>query len=181
MAKYFANMDEPPRWISATSGHYDQFFPDDGYSSPRTSDDIPRSEEEELEHQKLIMAMAQEQTKGGDSDYLKSKLWWLGISMMVLGEVGNFVGMCILYWGTSLNTLCVAYGFAPASTIAPLGTATLVSNVILAPLMLKEAFRKRDLLGVVLAVTGAAMVVLSSNAEEGAVCIRTSHIESSKS
>jgi drug/metabolite transporter (DMT)-like permease len=35
--------------------------------------------------------------------------------------------------------------------------------------MLKEVFRKRDLLGVVLAVTGAAMVVLSSNSEEIAV------------
>lgn len=63
----------------------------------------------------------------------------------------------------------VAYGFAPASTIAPLGTTTLVSNVILAPLMLKEVFRKRDLLGVCLAVLGAAMVVLSSNAQETAV------------
>lgn len=35
--------------------------------------------------------------------------------------------------------------------------------------MLKEVFRKRDLLGVVLAVTGAAMVVFSSNSEEIAV------------
>ncbi|KAI9314990.1 magnesium transporter NIPA-domain-containing protein [Dichotomocladium elegans] len=156
MAKYFANMDEPPRWISTGSqSNYSgsTFFPDDGYSSPRSSEDNPRSEEEELEHQKFIMAMAQEQTRSGDADYLKSKLWWLGISMMVLGEVGNFV----------------AYGFAPASTIAPLGTTTLVSNVILAPLMLKEQFRKRDLLGVFLAVLGAAVVVLSSNSEETAL------------
>lgn len=65
----------------------------------------------------------------------------------------------------------IAYGFAPASTIAPLGTTTLVSNVILAPLMLKEVFRKRDLLGVILAVTGAAIVVFSSNSEEIAVSI----------
>lgn len=35
--------------------------------------------------------------------------------------------------------------------------------------MLKEVFRKRDLLGVCLAVLGAAMVVLSSNAQETAV------------
>lgn len=155
MQKYFANMDEPPRWISTGQSNYSSstFFPDDGYSSPRSSEDHPRSEEEELEHQKFIMAMAQEQTRGGDSDYLKSKLWWLGITLMVLGEVGNFV----------------AYGFAPASTIAPLGTTTLVSNVILAPLMLKEVFRKRDLLGVCLAVLGAAMVVLSSNAQETAL------------
>lgn len=160
MANYFANMDEPPQWISTTQ--YSGFCPDDGYSSPRSSIDssitttqperssTPRSEAELMEHHKYIMTMAQEQTKGGDTEYLKSKLWWLGISLMILGEVGNFV----------------AYGFAPASTIAPLGTTTLVSNVILAPLMLKEVFRKRDLLGVILAITGAAIVVFSSNSEE---------------
>ncbi|KAI8083129.1 magnesium transporter NIPA-domain-containing protein [Halteromyces radiatus] len=155
MAKYFANMDEPPRWISASShSSYtgNAFYPDDGYSSPRTSEDLSNSPEEELEHQRFIMAMAQEQ-RDGDSEYLRSKLWWLGITLMILGEVGNFV----------------AYGFAPASTIAPLGTTTLVANVILAPLMLKEVFRKRDFLGIILAVTGAAIVVLSSNEQETAL------------
>ncbi|CAO0796149.1 unnamed protein product [Mucor circinelloides] len=152
MANYFANMDEPPQWISTTQ--YNGFLPDDGYSSPRSSlEQQNRSEAELIEHQKFIMTMAQEQTKSGDTEYLKSKLWWLGISLMILGEVGNFV----------------AYGFAPASTIAPLGTTTLVANVILAPLMLKEVFRKRDLIGVILAVSGAAMVVFSSNSEEVAL------------
>ncbi|KAK4517312.1 peroxiredoxin type-2 [Mucor velutinosus] len=152
MANYFANMDEPPQWIS--TAHYNGFLPDDGYSSPRSSlEQQNRSEAELIEHQKFIMTMAQEQTKSGDTEYLKSKLWWLGISLMILGEVGNFV----------------AYGFAPASTIAPLGTTTLVANVILAPLMLKEVFRKRDLIGVILAVSGAAMVVFSSNSEEVAL------------
>ncbi|KAI8054784.1 magnesium transporter NIPA-domain-containing protein [Thamnidium elegans] len=150
MANYFANMDEPPQWISTTQ--YNGFCPDDGYSSPRSSIDsgpAQRSEAELIEQQKLIMTM--EQTKGaGETDYLRSKLWWLGITLMVLGEVGNFV----------------AYGFAPASTIAPLGTTTLVANVILAPVMLKEVFRKRDLIGVLLAVAGAAMVVFSSNSQE---------------
>ncbi|CAO3669051.1 unnamed protein product [Rhizopus stolonifer] len=155
LANYFSNMDDPPQWITPYNG----FCPDDGYSSPRSSIESlrttrpPRSEAELIEHQKVVMAMAQEQTKGDDTEYLKSKLWWLGISLMILGEVGNFV----------------AYGFAPASTIAPLGTTTLVSNVILAPLMLKEVFRKRDLLGVFLAVSGAAIVVLSSNSEEVAL------------
>jgi drug/metabolite transporter (DMT)-like permease len=39
----------------------------------------------------------------------------------------------------------------------------------MAPLMLKEVFRKRDLLGIILAVVGAAVVVLSSNEQETAV------------
>lgn len=44
-----------------------------------------------------------------------------------------------------------------------------MANVILAPLMLKEVFRKRDLIGMVLAVSGAATVVFSSKSEEIAV------------
>ncbi|CAO3616769.1 unnamed protein product [Cunninghamella blakesleeana] len=153
MANFFANMDEPPTWISASSHNTGNiFYPDDGYSSPRTSVDMTQSPEAELEHQRFIMAMAQEQRQN-DSEYLTSKLWWLGITLMVLGEVGNFV----------------AYGFAPASTIAPIGCTTLVANVILAPLMLKEAFRKRDLIGIILAVTGATIVVLSSNDQETAL------------
>jgi uncharacterized membrane protein len=60
----------------------------------------------------------------------------------------------------------LAYGFAPASTIAPLGTATLVSNAILAPCLLNEQFRTRDFFGVLFAVCGAAGVVWSSKTHE---------------
>lgn len=42
--------------------------------------------------------------------YLKSKLWWLGMLLITIGEGGNFL----------------SYGFAPASVVAPLGTV--VSN-----------------------------------------------------
>ncbi|KAI8341132.1 magnesium transporter NIPA-domain-containing protein [Chlamydoabsidia padenii] len=87
---------------------------------------------------------------GDDNRYLHSKTWWLGILLMVLGEIGNFI----------------AYGFAPASTIAPLGTTTLVSNAILAPCLLNEQFRSRDLFGVFFAVCGAAGVVWSSKTHE---------------
>ncbi|KAI7874494.1 DUF803-domain-containing protein [Lichtheimia hyalospora FSU 10163] len=85
-----------------------------------------------------------------DTNYLRSKIWWLGIALMVVGEIGNFM----------------AYGFAPASTIAPLGTTTLVSNAILAPVLLDERFRKQDFLGIVFAILGAASVVSSSKSHE---------------
>ena len=39
-------------------------------------------------------------------------MWWAGVSMMVIGEVGNFS----------------AYGYAPASLVAPLGTTTVVGK-----------------------------------------------------
>ncbi|KAF9498534.1 DUF803-domain-containing protein [Pleurotus eryngii] len=94
-------------------------------------------------------------SKGNESDYLKSKLWrvsclalmWLGFCLMNVGEIGNFI----------------SYAFAPASVVAPLGTFALIANCIFAPVMLGERFRKRDLLGMFIAIIGAVTVVLSSN------------------
>ncbi len=82
--------------------------------------------------------------------YLSSPYWWGGILLMTIGEAGNFL----------------AYGFAPASIVSPLGVVALVSNCIIAPLLLKERFRLRDGLGVVVAVAGAVTVVLSAKNTE---------------
>lgn len=41
-----------------------------------------------------------------------------------------------------------------------------MANCVFAPLMLGERFRKRDILGMLIAVIGAATVVLSSNASD---------------
>ncbi|KAF2474273.1 DUF803-domain-containing protein [Lindgomyces ingoldianus] len=79
--------------------------------------------------------------------YLRSPYWWAGIILMTTGEAGNFL----------------AYGFAPASIVSPLGVVALVSNCIIAPFMLKEPFRKRDALGVLVAVGGAVTVVASAS------------------
>ncbi|CAO1632314.1 unnamed protein product [Sympodiomycopsis kandeliae] len=84
---------------------------------------------------------------GLNTKFLRSGLWWLGMTMMVLGEGGNFI----------------SYGFAPASLVAPLGSVALLANVFIAPLMLKERFAKSDLLGVLLASLGAAGVVVASS------------------
>lgn len=65
-----------------------------------------------------------------------------------------------------ISTISIAYGFAPASTIALLGTTTLVSNAILAPILLNEKFRKRGFLGLIFAIIGATGVVYSSKSKE---------------
>ncbi|KAI9850929.1 MAG: hypothetical protein M1838_004815 [Thelocarpon superellum] len=78
--------------------------------------------------------------------YLRSPYWWAGVLLMTTGEAGNFL----------------AYGFAPASIVSPLGVVALVSNCVIAPIMLKEHFRRRDLLGVIIAIGGAVTVVLSA-------------------
>lgn len=84
------------------------------------------------------------------SSYLKSPYWWLGQILITLGEMGNFL----------------AYGFAPASIVSPLGVVALISNCIIAPLMFHEKFRARDFWGVVIAVGGVVTVVLSAKQEE---------------
>lgn len=86
----------------------------------------------------------------GRPSYLKSPYWWLGLVLMVIGEAGNFL----------------AYGFAPASIVSPLGVVALISNCLIAPLMLKERFRKRDFWGVLVAIAGAVTVVLSASSSE---------------
>lgn len=88
---------------------------------------------------------------GPNAKFLSSRLWWLGLLLMTLGEAGNFI----------------SYGFAPASLVAPLGSVALLANVFIAPVMLKERFATSDLLGVLLASAGAAGVVASAATDGG--------------
>lgn len=94
----------------------------------------------------------QDESNDGDtsSSYLKSPSWWIGQVLMTVGEMGNFL----------------AYGFAPASIVSPLGVVALISNCVIAPLFFGERFRGRDFWGVVIAVMGAVTVVLSAKTEE---------------
>ncbi|XP_063780247.1 NIPA-like protein 2 isoform X2 [Pseudophryne corroboree] len=46
--------------------------------------------------------------------YYQSKLWWCGIMLMGIGELGNFA----------------AYGFAPATLIAPLGCVAVIGGAL---------------------------------------------------
>ncbi|KAL1899492.1 hypothetical protein Sste5346_002891 [Sporothrix stenoceras] len=84
------------------------------------------------------------------TSYLQSPYWWLGQVLITIGEMGNFL----------------AYGFAPASIVSPLGVVALISNCVIAPILFKESFRKRDFFGVVIAIAGAVTVVLSAKQEE---------------
>lgn len=82
--------------------------------------------------------------------YLKDPYWWFGQILISVGEMGNFL----------------AYGFAPASIVSPLGVVALISNCIVAPLFFREVFRPRDFWGVIIAIGGAVTVVLSAKQEE---------------
>ncbi|KAG9014983.1 hypothetical protein FRB94_007055 [Tulasnella sp. JGI-2019a] len=85
-----------------------------------------------------------------ETGYLKSRLWWIGLLLLNVGEFGNFL----------------SYAFAPASVVAPLGSFALVANCFFAPFMLNERFRKQDLLGVFIAILGAVTVVSAAKSKE---------------
>lgn len=88
--------------------------------------------------------------KSQSTSYLRSPYWWLGQVLITVGEMGNFL----------------AYGFAPASIVSPLGVVALISNCVIAPILFKEHFRLQDFWGVVIAVAGAVTVVLSAKQQE---------------
>uniref|UniRef100_A0A671SC11 NIPA like domain containing 2 n=1 Tax=Sinocyclocheilus anshuiensis TaxID=1608454 RepID=A0A671SC11_9TELE len=83
------------------------------------------------------------QLQRGTKPYYTSHLWWCGILLMGLGELGNFA----------------AYGFAPASLIAPLGCVSVIGNAVISVVFLKETLRASDILGGALAMTGTYFLV----------------------
>ncbi|KAF3930153.1 hypothetical protein ABW19_dt0208948 [Dactylella cylindrospora] len=124
----------------------------DTYDSPE-GEDRGRNLLDDDDERYLLESPERAPDKNGGTTtppYLRSSWWWAGIILMGIGECGNFL----------------AYGFAPASIVSPLGVVALISNCLIAPLMLKEPFRRRDLLGVVIAITGVGIVVSSSSPNE---------------
>ncbi|KAL8902561.1 MAG: hypothetical protein Q9207_004597 [Kuettlingeria erythrocarpa] len=104
----------------------------------------------ESSSQSTVKPSESKNTQPDTRTYLSSPYWWIGIVLMTVGEGGNFL----------------AYGFAPASIVSPLGVVALISNCIIAPCLLKERFRQRDLWGVVVAIAGAVVIVLSAKDSE---------------
>ncbi|XP_071758494.1 NIPA-like protein 2 [Centroberyx gerrardi] len=83
------------------------------------------------------------QSQRGSKPYYTSMLWWCGVVLMGVGELGNFA----------------AYGFAPASLIAPLGCVSVIASAVISVVFLKETLRASDILGGTLAVAGTYLLV----------------------
>ncbi|KAI8354274.1 magnesium transporter NIPA-domain-containing protein [Mortierella sp. GBAus27b] len=86
-----------------------------------------------------------------------SKLWAAGLLVFIVGNLGGFV----------------ALRFAPQSLTAPLGSISLISNVIIAPLINKEVLGRWDLAGIFFIVGGSVMVVVFSGivAQDYKLCV----------
>ncbi|XP_062987387.1 NIPA-like protein 2 [Elgaria multicarinata webbii] len=73
----------------------------------------------------------------------RSKLWWCGISLMGIGEIGNFS----------------AYGFASVMVIAPLGSVAVIGSAVISVLFSKESIRSEGILGGTVTIAGTFLLV----------------------
>ena len=77
------------------------------------------------------------------NNYYKDPIWFTGLILIIIGSVADLS----------------ALGFAAQSVIAPLGSLTLVSNVLLAPLILNENLDNRDIISTLSIVFGSGLAV----------------------
>ncbi|KAK6916685.1 Magnesium transporter NIPA [Dillenia turbinata] len=85
----------------------------------------------------------------GGYTYLMEPLWWAGMVTMIIGEVANFV----------------AYVYAPAMLVTPLGALSIIVSAVLAHFMLKERLRKMGVVGCVTCIVGSVVIVLHAPQE----------------
>ncbi|CEO95256.1 Magnesium transporter [Plasmodiophora brassicae] len=87
---------------------------------------------------------------GEQRPYYKQPLWVLGLILVVVGSLGDFS----------------ALGFAAQSIVAPVGSSTLVANLVFAIIWLKESINRNDIAGTALILTGSIIAVVFGNHEE---------------
>ncbi|KAJ4716734.1 Protein of unknown function (DUF803) [Melia azedarach] len=85
----------------------------------------------------------------GGYTYLLEPLWWAGMVTMIVGEVANFV----------------AYVYAPAVLVTPLGALSIIISAVLAHFMLKERLLKMGILGCITCIVGSVVIVIHAPQE----------------
>lgn len=82
----------------------------------------------------------------GSVSYLRDWVWWSGMILMGIGEVANFV----------------AYGFAPATLVTPLGALSVIVSAVLSSKFLHETLNIFGQCGCVLCLVGSTMIVTNA-------------------
>ncbi|XP_058079598.1 probable magnesium transporter NIPA4 isoform X2 [Magnolia sinica] len=85
----------------------------------------------------------------GGYAYLLEPFWWVGMITMIVGEVANFV----------------AYAFAPAVLVSPLGALSIIVSAVLAHFILNERLHDLGILGCVMCITGSVIIVVHAPQE----------------
>jgi drug/metabolite transporter (DMT)-like permease len=95
----------------------------------------------------LLKANAKYNEEAGEGyGYLKNVYWWGGMSLMIVGEICNFV----------------AYAFVDAILVTPLGALSVVVTTILSAIFLKERLSFVGKVGCVNCIIGSIVIVLNA-------------------
>ncbi|PPQ96161.1 hypothetical protein CVT26_004796 [Gymnopilus dilepis] len=102
--------------------------------------------------------------------YLKSPLWWTGMTMMILGELCNFAGTpsfnSPIAFGLILPPFIAAYAFVEAIVVTPLGALSVVICAILSSFFLNEKLSFFGWLGCTLCILGSVIIALNGPQEQ---------------
>lgn len=91
----------------------------------------------------------------GGYGYLLQSLWWIGMVTMIVGEIADFV----------------AYIYAPAVLVTPLGALSIIVSDVLAHFMLGEKLQKMGMLGCLLCIVGSTEIVLHAPQERSLIYV----------
>ncbi|KAL1324360.1 hypothetical protein HN51_034524 [Arachis hypogaea] len=86
----------------------------------------------------------------GGYTYLLEPLWWAGMVSMIVGEVANFV----------------AYIYAPAILVTPLGAISIIVSAVLAHFLLNERLQTMGVLGCLSCIVGSIVIVIHAPQEQ---------------
>ncbi|XP_025134515.2 NIPA-like protein 3 isoform X2 [Bubalus bubalis] len=79
--------------------------------------------------------------------YFKTKTWWLGLFLMLLGELGVFA----------------SYAFAPLSLIVPLSAVSVIASAIIGIIFIKEKWKPKDFLRrYILSFVGCGLAIVGT-------------------
>jgi hypothetical protein len=95
----------------------------------------------------LLTANAKYSEEAGEGyGYLKNAYWWTGMTLMIVGEICNFV----------------AYAFVDAILVTPLGALSVVVTTILSAIFLKERLSFVGKIGCFMCIIGSVVIVMNA-------------------
>ncbi|KAF8852441.1 DUF803-domain-containing protein [Acephala macrosclerotiorum] len=97
-----------------------------------------------------------DEVAGEGYGYLKNAYWWTGMTLMIIGEICNFV----------------AYAFVDAILVTPLGALSVVITTILSAIFLKERLSMVGKVGCFLCIIGSVVIVMNAPSESSAANIQ---------
>ncbi|KAJ3058459.1 hypothetical protein HK102_010495, partial [Quaeritorhiza haematococci] len=102
-----------------------------------------------LKKRGLLDSNALSGTRPGDGfAYLKNALWWIGMILMLFGELCNFA----------------AYAFSPAILVTPLGALSVVITAVMSSFFLNEKLNFSGKIGCAQCMFGAVLIVFHAPA-----------------